>query len=262
MARPILHYVTTLPLAHAGDCSLLGVTPAGTLYVEEIYSEAAWLAQHALNRDGTLVLSIDEDYGAHAVTAPLALPVDIVRPQRAWQTMRMNFSGARHRGLRGPERLLDLLRPLTVHDKMTLAALLDLDPTTPLLGLAEYYVLAEAALAPPNLYVVCARVRLAYALPEAQIDADGEPYDYDTRVWFTAQVCDRTLGDTPSLMHTLADLPSVELHRPMDCLVHANQLYVADGGADDRVSCVHIWQIEHTDPPLTREEAYLKRLYG
>ena len=150
MPTPVLEHLTTLQLQHNGDCSLIGVAPDLTIYVEEVYGEEGWLAQLALTLEGTILATVDENYGAETELSPLALPVKLVEPQRGWHTMALNFTGARHLGLRGPERLDDLVRPFSIPEKIALIHVLELDILPPmLLGLAESYVLAESPLIHP-----------------------------------------------------------------------------------------------------------------
>ena len=256
-----LDYLMTLPLRHDGDCSLLGVTTDGSVYVEEMYGDG-WLAQHAFAPDGRLLATVDEDSGTNHDPEPLALPADLATPQPGWHTVTFNFAGPRHRGLREPERMADVVQPISIQDKMALVGAYRL-PTTPpmLLGLAESFVLAEAPLHPPDLFVVCRRIRLAYALPSPRADADNSPYDYDTFVLYLAHVVDRTREPTGLIPDTEMSLPGATLQRPMDCLVHAGRLYVADGGGEARPACVHVWQV--TREPVEAPEVALKRkLYG
>ncbi len=68
----------------------------------------------------------------------------MIKPQTGWHTMALNFAGPRHRGMRAPERTLDLVRPLSIQEKMALIDRFRLDVPPPLLlGIAESYVLAE-----------------------------------------------------------------------------------------------------------------------
>ncbi len=254
-------YVTSLPLKHTGDCCLLGVTPDLTIFAEEIYDEEGWVAQHALRLDGEFRQSVDEVFGINETIQPLALPADLVKSQTGWQTMALNFAGPRHRGLREPERVFDLVRPLTIQEKMTLVQQLQLELPPPLvLGLGESYVLAEAMLIRPNLYFVCRRLRIAFALPEEQLDADQQPYDYDTYVLYLAHFYDRT--EELSFTSLLADLTDVPLHRPMDCLRVGDHLFIADGGDQDRLSAIHVWRIDLPTDTLSYEEKLRKKIYG
>lgn len=262
---PVTH-VTTLPLKHEGDCSLLGMTPDQALYVEEVYGENGWMAQHELHLDGTFARSVDEASGVNGADdlRPLDLPPGIVRPKTGWHTMALNFAGPRHRGLRVPERILDVVRTLSIEEKMALIQKFKLDVIPPmLLGIAESYVLAEAELQRPNLYFVCRRLRLAVALPEERLDEDHQPYDYETRVIYLAHFYDCQLE--PPLKDILPDLTSVPLHRPMDCLLVNGQLCIADGGSsaasERRLSAIHLWQVERPESP-TEAEKLNKKIFG
>ena len=113
-----------------------------------------------------------------------------------------------------------------------------------LLGVAESRVLAEAPLSPPDQYLVCRRVRIAHALETTERDADHQPYDYDTIPVYVAHPYHVTSGDLdvePEI--AFAGLPSIDLLRPMDCLVANHYLCVADGGHDTQKSRIHIWKI-------------------
>ncbi|HVU11577.1 MAG TPA: hypothetical protein VHD90_09875 [Phototrophicaceae bacterium] len=258
MDIPLIAHVATLTLKHPGDCSLLGVSPDETIYAEEVYGENAWVAQHALTSGSTLIESVDEAEGTQEIQ-PLDLPDGTILSKSGWQTMALNFAGPRHRGLREPERIGDLVRPLDIQEKMALARRLRLDlPPPALLGLAESYVLAETRITPPNLYFVCRRLRLAIALPQAKLDADGQPYDYETRVLYLAHFYDGSEIPFGKLFENLTDVP---LHRPMDCLLVGSKLYIADGGDSERLSTIHIWQLDLPAVP-SREEQLMKKIYG
>lgn len=262
MQPPVLHFLTTLALRHEGDCTLLGVTPELTVYAEEIYAPDSWMAQHAITLDGTLTQSVDEMNGANADVKPLALPPDLIVPRTAWHTMSLNFSGPRHRGLRAPERVPDMVHPLSIDEKMALSDRLKLDAPPPmLLGLAESYVLGEAPLVHPSLFFVCRRLRLAIALREQRIDDENEPYDYDTVVWYVAHFHD-TQAEARPLVDLFSDVGGVTLHRPMDCLLYGDRLFVADGGAAGRTSAIHVFRVEHVEKPPTPEEKLYKKIYG
>jgi hypothetical protein len=244
MARVDFTYLTTMNLKHAGDCSLLGVTPDITIYAEETYGSDGWLAQTALRLDGSVVDAVDEDHGGVTALAPLMLPEDIVKPQTGWHTMALNFSGPRHRGLVGPERVPDLVRPLSIQDKISLVKQYQLPILPPtLIGLAESYVLAEAPLIYPNLFVVCRRARLAYTLPQEAVDADNQPYDYDTLVIYTAQLYQRNQEADNGISDANNTFPDAALKRPMDCLIYADHLFIADGGEGERTSAIHVWKV-------------------
>jgi hypothetical protein len=260
---PDLTYLHTFTLSHHGDCSLLGVTPAGDLFVEELYGEGGWLAQHHLSAHGMLLASIDEAEGAHTLTAPLPLPADAVRSRSGWATMWLNFAGARHRGMRALERVDDLVRPFSVQDKFRLGAhpMLNL-PAPHILGLAESYVLAEANTPITGLYFVCRRARIAHVLPAPAVDDDGNPYDYDTRALYIAHFAARSAAQDESLIDQIRPMPGVTPIRPMDCAIVADRLYIADGGDPNRLSAVHVWSLDWGIDLLTPEEQLRRRIYG
>jgi hypothetical protein len=242
---PITH-LTTLPLRHNGDCSLLGVTEDQAIFVEEVYGEDGWVAQHELSADGTIIRSVDEDDGKANKTG--------------WQTMMLNFAGPRHRGLRAPERVLDVVRPLALSEKIALIDKLKLKMQPPaLLGIAESYVLSESQIIRPSLYFVCRRIRIAYALPDVRLDPNNQPYDYDTLLLYTAHFFD--CAQEPSLLDLLTDLTTVPLKRPMDCLMAGDRLYIADGGGDDSLNSIHVWQLDLPEV-MSEEEKLQKKLYG
>ncbi len=260
MSKPRFEPIARFSLSYAGDCSLLGVAADGSLYVEETYGDG-WVAQHALSADGRLIDSVDEQSGEATDLQPLPLPDDLTRPRAGWHTLRLNFSGPRQRGLREPERVLDLVKPLTFPEKMLLHQHYALDAPPLLLGLAESYVMAEAAL-DGSWFVVCRRIRVATALPQPQIDADGATYDYDTRVLYLAHLFDRDDDEPPTLLEPDADLVSPTLKRPMDCLIADDRLYVADGGEGERLSAIHIFQLADLPNRPSSDDLFLKKLYG
>ncbi len=246
MEIPKLQHVTSLSLAHSGDCSLLGVASDLTIYVEEVYGEDGWMAQRALQLAGATVAAVDENDGKATAVQPLSLPDDLARPKTGWHTMALNFSGARHRGIRSLEHVTDVAQPLSIEDKMVLNGRLKV-PSPLILGLAESYVLAEAELTPPHLFLVCRRLRVVYALETEQTDEQNQPYDYDSHVLYVAHVYDRSQDVKPTLRESLAGLAGVELCRPMDCLIAHDHVFVADGGEGEQVSRVHVWKIERSD---------------
>ncbi|MDX1995339.1 MAG: hypothetical protein SF029_23345 [bacterium] len=260
-ATPTLHYRTSIPLKHREDCSLLGVTPDYRIYVEEVYTPDAWVAQHCVTLDGQFVESIDEEYGEKAVSGPLEVPQDAIRPIRGWRTNSLNFAGPRQRGLRELERVQDVVKPIPVQAKIALSQQpgVEIAPMQ-LLGVAESYVLAEIELARPNLYIVCRRMRLAYALPQVETDERGAPYDYDTRVIYLAHFHQQNHDDEHLLTNGLESLPGVTLHRPMDCLLCGDFVFVADGSNGDQVSHIHVWNVKW--PAATDSEDALYDLRG
>lgn len=241
----MLTYQSSIKLPHSGDCHLLGVSPDLKIYVEEIYTEDAWFAQHTLTLDGTLIETVDEDDGKNTEVTPLVVPEGSFKPQSGVQTIKtLNYTGARHRGLRELERITDVVRPFSLQEKMKMVERLELSIIPPLLlGLAESYVLAEAELQRPSLYVVCRRVRMAYVLPTAQRDENGQLYDYDTHVLYIAHLFDREQEEV-SLLDSLKSLPGTDLYRPMDCLVAQNYLFIADGGGATHHNRIHVWHID------------------
>ncbi len=260
---PQLEYVRTIRLKHTGDCKLIGVTSDLQIYAEEIYTDDCWLAQHHVGADGEIITSIDEDHGNVSVTEPLPVPTEMAQPSSGWQTMWLNFAGPRHRGLRALERVDALVRSMTIQDKMALSAYFKFNMPPPmLLGLAESYVISEAKTPITGLYFVCRRLRIAFVLPAPQTDEQGEPYDYDTRVIYGAHFAIRS-AESESLLSEIDNLfPGVTPIRPMDCVITANHLIIADGGDTDRLSAVHLWRFNPELKALNDQERAIKRIYG
>lgn len=239
----MLNYLKSFLLQHNGDCYLLGVTPALTVYVQEIFGDDDQLAQHALTFDGGLLASADETRNAASDFAPLYLPPDLVRPMFVRHAQGLNYSGPRQRGLREQERIIDVVRALEVPTRIRLSQQTGI-PMPLILGIAESRVLAEALLAPPDTYLVCRRLRIAYALPEPQRDTSRQWYDYDTLTIFAAHLYNPTRHDVElSPDEVFAGLPGVQLNRPMDCIVCHQHLFIADGGDTNRTSQIHIWRL-------------------
>lgn len=203
-------FITSLPLAHTGDCGLIGIAADLTIYAEEMYGEDGWLAQHALKLSEKTIAFSDENSGLNRDFEILQLPDDLARSQPCKHTTALNFGGARHRGMREPERIAELVRPLTIQTKMTLIERLKLNIMPPmLLGIAESYVLAEAPLMSPDVFMVCRRLRLAYILTQVKADADHQPYDYDTLVLYIAHDYNPSIDDEIPPERALAGLPGV-----------------------------------------------------
>lgn len=224
----------TLQLAHCGDCALLGVDSACRVAVEEIYGD--WLAQHLYNSDGTLIESRDEQDGANPDFRPFTMSDDSVVPPKVERAVILNYTAGRWRGLREEDRITEIVQPLSVSEKM---ALTPYRIPGSILGIAESYVLAEAALT-PGLLLVCRRVRIAHAVA-LQRDADGLPYDYDTYTLHLTQWLEPTADDAP------LDQGIIKLaERPMDLLFEGQRLYVADGGdpISMRASALHTFTVE------------------
>ncbi|GAB4525178.1 MAG: hypothetical protein OHK0046_40710 [Anaerolineae bacterium] len=240
----MLTYLRSTKLHHHGDCSLLGITPDLTLYVEETYGEEDWFAHHIVRADGTIKQTVDEEDGENPYVQPMKPPPYAIRPTIGGkQSARLNYTGARHRGLREPERISEAARPLTLPTRMALVDQLKLDILPPMmLGIAESYVLSEAELVPSSVYLVCRRVRIAYALADVRYDSDQQPYDYDTLTLYLAHLYEPDSGDNEiSADAAFAGLPGVTLHRPMDCLTYKSHVFVAEGGTPEHLSRVHVW---------------------
>lgn len=231
MSLPELTLNQTIPLRHGGSCNLIGISPQGDLFVEEWYGDEddPRIAQHRIAQSGEMIESADESDEKRAFS-PLTLPENLIRPAEIVRGQAFNFVGPRFRGLRETDRIQETAQVFSVMEKMTLAAKLRLDFPPPLLiGLAESLVLAEASITEKWL-VVCRRVRLAYALPQIQLDAHGLPYDYDSLTLFVAHFYDPATGRVPDLASCLDDLAGWQLRQPADCLIHEGRLYLADGG--------------------------------
>lgn len=236
-----VHHIKSLPLKYHSTCGLLGISPDLVIYAEEIYGESDWTAQHAIRMDGVILESADELYGHHARFSPLSLPTNSLRPHAGLHTQSLNFAGPRHRGKREDERVQEMVRPLSIQTKMALVERLNLDIFPPLiLGLAESYVISEAEIQ-ADLYVVCRRIRIAYALAH---DPDRS-YDYDTIEFHAAHIFDPETQDELSVGEVFDGLPGVQLHNPTDCIVAHDHLFIADGGGNLRANQIHIWRIEH-----------------
>ncbi len=250
----LLHRV---PLRHHGDVGLLGATE-DSVWVEEVYGEG-WMAQHRVELDGTICASVDEDEGRAVDLKPLPVSADAVAPRRGWDAMGLNFTGARHRGLREEDRLLDVVQSISVADKVALAAHLNV-PMPTVLGIVESYVLAECALSESTDLLVCRRLRVACAVPR-QIGPDGLQFDYDTRELLLLHRFG-LLAETPPLEVLLDGLHGTGLHRPMDCQRIGQRLFVADGGAADRPSALCIIEIVGLPEPGVPGDTLFKNLYG
>jgi hypothetical protein len=245
------------PLRHAGAVGLLGAT-RDSVWAEEVYGEG-WVAQHRIGIEDGVRASVDEDEGRATGLKPLAIADEAVLPRRGWDTMGLNFAGARHHGLREEDRLLDVAQSISVAGRFALAERLHL-PAPTLLGIAESYVLAEAPLTGPTDWLVCRRLRIAHAVPR-QTGADGLPFDYDTRELLLLHRYD-TQAEPPPLEALLADPAGAELRRPMDCVRLGDRLIVAEGGHDEEASAVCILAIDGLPAPVSRTDALFRKLYG
>jgi len=246
MSKPTFTHRHSIPLKHSGECSLLGVDSDGKIYVEERYTDAYWGAQHLISPDGKFLHTEDEEGGANTNVTPLAIPADARKPQPGWHTNQLNFSGSRHRGLREPERITNTVQSIPMPLKMRLVERLNLNIMPPLLlGLAESYVMSEVELIRPHTYLICRRMRFAYALPEPKTDDAGQQYDYDTAILHIAQIYHKGDDHLTDLADHLDGLEGTPLNHPMDCLIQQDRLYIADSGLGTTPNYIHIWQINY-----------------
>ena len=241
----MFEYLTSSKLSHNGDCHILGISNDAVLFVEEIYGDDDFLARYAIDSNGDILRAVDEHDAQTAGFVPFTTPPDLVSTGSPVKTVALNFSGPRLRGQREPERVAATVRTLTMATKMELIRQFSLSlMPMQILGIAESYVLAEAALAPPDLYFVCRRLRLVYTLTEPKRDTGNHIYDYDSYTFYVAHsynIADFDIEVEPET--AFAGLPNVTMYRPMDCLVHKGRLWVADGGDDNRQSMIHCWRI-------------------
>lgn len=232
-------YISTNYLNHQSDCELIGILPDMTLYVREYHEEDATV--HVLDSSGHLRQSFSEaDFTDRGLR-----PANLTKPAAPRFSAALNYAGPRHRGMREAERVQDIVKPLTVQTKMQVIQHLNLDITPmALLGIAESYVLAEALIEHGQPCMVCRRIRLAYALPAIQFDAENQPYDYDTIALYSAHLYDYTAAESElAPEQVLSGLPGVRLHYPMDCLIYNQHLFIAESGHQVHTSAVHTWRI-------------------
>jgi hypothetical protein len=218
-----------ISLHYKGDCALLGSTATGNMYVEEYDDEGS--IRHHLTADGAIIASGDLDVPEllHTPHSPAVHP--------------LNHSGGRYRGLREYDRVAEWVQPLTVMEKMPLMQHLNLaiSPMA-LLGIAESRVLSEAPLG-NDQSIVCRRIRLAYALPQPQIDDAGFPYDYDTLVLHLAHTYEAESDTAPSLATVIQGLDGILLQHPVDCIVQEHRLIIADASDGMHVSRVMMYRV-------------------
>lgn len=244
-----LKLLTTIELSHAGDCALLGVDREGCVYVEELYGEHDWLAQHKISLRQGLLASVDEQCGTVPLLAPLQLPELYCAPSRKTAFTHLNFSGARWRGLMVDERVNDMLRSISIAEKIALLDYLDweIDPMR-LLGIAESTVLACCAFSAGE-FLVCRRIRVAFRLLVARRDDHGLDFDYDSIEVHLLHRLPAHAPDLPDLSQCLTDL---DLCRPLDCMTLDGKLYIADGGDGSTKCALHVFEIEPMGA-ITRE---------
>lgn len=225
-----LYHDTSIPLMHNGECSLFAIAPDLTIFAEELHDD--FVIQHHLTPDGSILQTVDERAGDFF---PLRPPPGSITPPPARHTQQLNFVGARHRGMRDDERIHDLVRPFTVQTKMALGKRLGIMPPL-ILGLSESYVLTEAPL--HDEWIVCRRIRIAYALERPRTDEAGQTYDYDSVQMHIAHRYNPLTQETLSPDEAFAGLPGVDLNRPTDCITTQNHLFIADSG---NPNAIHIW---------------------
>jgi hypothetical protein len=241
---PQLRLLNSIPLYHNEDCNLIGFTKNSIIYVEENYGEGEWVAQYAFDTSGKIIESVDEN-GLAGSFSRFHLPEGSVEPQVGEKTAFLNFSGSRLRGMRETDRILDMVQPLSIAEKFRLIERFGLNILPPqLLGVAESYVMAEARFPGSEIFVICRRIRLAYALPEPKVDETNLAYDYDTLTLVFLQMGDLQSDTDFSLANASLDLADTHLNRPLDCLIAGQSLFIADGGSADQLSRIHIYQIE------------------
>lgn len=234
----ILRHVITHFLHHNGDCKLLGIAEEGSIFVEELYGEDDWLAQHRLTLDQGIVDTVDENHGKNLHIHPLSLPDTLEQPISKIARKWLNYTGARLRGIREEERIEEIVLPLSIEDKIELVDYMewDIEPMQ-LIGIAESTVLASAYL-PDETLVVCRRVRVVYHLRKAT-----PTYDYDAlEIYLLHDVLPD--DDIADIVDCLNDDDNLDVLRPMDCMYYDGYLYVADGGEDDDLSAIHIFEYQ------------------
>lgn len=241
MVLDALKLVTTIELAHAGDCALLGVDREGYVYVEELYGEHDWLAQHKISTSAGLLESVDERCGMAPAPAPLPLPELLASPSKVQIFDHLNYTGARWRGRMVDERIVDLLRDLSIAEKIALLDYLDweIDPLR-LLGIAESIVLSCCAYCDGE-FLVCRRIRVAYRVPAGERDDHSLDCDYDSIEVHLLHRLPADALELPDLRECLTDL---DLCRPLDCMIVDRKVYLADGGEGEIKSALHIFEID------------------
>ena len=234
-------HLHTLELDHGGDCHLLGLSGDGCIFVEELYGEDDWLAQYKLSSASGIIESVDDCEGENIDFQPLDLPDHIIRPKTRHPFKRLDFSGARLRGMAANERIDELAHSLTIAEKIDLVAACDweIDPMR-LIGISESKILAACKLEADN-YVLCRRIRIAYRLPKPLGDESGMAYDYDSFTLYVMHRLATGATDLPELSLCLKATEEADLFRPQDCMYCDGVLLVADGGDEDTSSAVHVF---------------------
>ncbi|MFW5709256.1 MAG: hypothetical protein ACOCX5_03445, partial [Chloroflexota bacterium] len=111
-----LQYRNTITLEYGGMCSLLGVSPDGTIFVDQYPDDTGDVVRLALHDDGVIQRRYDETQPQPG--AYFDLPDGAVSPRSASHTRPINYSGPRLRGLRATDRIAELAQSLTIAEKM------------------------------------------------------------------------------------------------------------------------------------------------
>lgn len=262
-------HLRTVSLAHNGECGLLGVDADMNFYVEEIYGDEGWMAQAAYDLDGQELAAVDERAGDNQGVERLQKPRGLIRPGTGMSTTRLNFGGARHQGLVEEDRVEDMVRPLSIEDKMLLVEEGFIPSVAPpaVLGLAQSYVVSEAQVKETErsgrkqspLFLLSRRLRVAYRLAGPARDELGNPYDYTSHEVAVMQQ-HRPGDEFAPLGETVLDqkVLGVALNWPTDLVLRDDILFVADAAheVDGLTSRVHIWRVSVPSSKLPRGEAY------
>lgn len=217
---------TTLDLKIADDSVLLGLSASGDMFIETYQDDA--LTTYQVTQTNVQIVT--------QVPSNLTMPI---QPS----DHPLNKTPLRLRGMRETDRISDWITPLPIIEKMPLMPKLGLSITPmQLLGMVGSTVLSTCQLQ-GNTMLVCRRVRLAYALPTPQNDADGIPYDYDTHTLYLTHEYKTKTDEAPPLHECFDPIDGITLHTPHDCLRHDDNLIILDSGTDNTPAKVHIWQI-------------------
>ncbi len=232
-----LRHQASYTLPHGNDVYFLGTqhaAPYGVLvYAEEITPHDEPI-QHVLTLQGEPIAT------HHPIDDPPNVSVPSSHAIAADWVQNLNFLGVRHRGLMAEDRIRDMVLPLSIAEKIQFAEKHLPKGVLPphILGIAERYVLAVCKVG--MQYMICQRLRVAYALPTIQQDADHLPYDYDTiALYGVILVTDE--NDILNHLTFISHLDGIPLHQPTDCLCVNDVLLIADRGDAARPSQIHLW---------------------
>jgi|GEM_PF-6828282 hypothetical protein len=216
----------------AGDLNFIGCDKNDHL-IFEIYSEDHVRVEFAaFQLDGTPAL----------LTA--YHPAVIRRPQ-VTHSAGLSFRGPRQRGLRAEDRLDDMLKPLSVSERLHLANHLSrFGNTLPILGIAESRVRSDA-LVDPECVLVCRQIVIARALPGTQVDEVGLPFDYDCISLDCAHLLTLPVDPDPPVSTWFAPIGNQHLSNPVNCLRVKQHLMVVEQCPGDRTRAdVHCFTID------------------